>query len=260
MQHKKRLEGKIALITGAASGLGAAMAAMFVREGASVVMTDLNEKALRAAAQDQEQAVLRLRHDVTAEKDWQDVLRQTKNHFGGLHILVNNAGIVLMGSVEDISLEDWRRIHAVDLDSVFLGCKAALSLMAETTAKGEARGAILNISSVSGIIAGHNLAGYNSAKAAVRHLSKSIALHCARKGYRITCNSLHPAFISTPLIDGLGKSGDQAQVRDKLARQIPLGCLGDPDDVAHAAVYLCSDEAKFVTGAELLIDGGIAAM
>ncbi|MBW7837660.1 MAG: SDR family oxidoreductase [Sphingomonadales bacterium] len=260
MQSGNRLHGKIALITGAASGLGAAMAARFLQEGASVVLTDVNEGALQGAGLEGEGEILKLRHDVTSPQDWANVIGKTRDRLGGLHILVNNAGIVLMGSVEDISLDDWRRIHAVDLDSVFLGCKTSLPLMAATTAQAGSRGAILNISSVSAIIAGHNLAGYNSAKAAVRHLTKSVALHCARKGYRITCNSLHPAFISTPLIDGLGKSGDQAQVRDKLARQIPLGCLGDPDDVAHAAVYLCSDEAKFVTGAELLIDGGIAAM
>jgi NAD(P)-dependent dehydrogenase (short-subunit alcohol dehydrogenase family) len=135
-----------------------------------------------------------------------------------------------------------------------------LPLIAATTAREGARGSILNISSISGIIAAANLAGYNSSKAAVRHLTKSVALHCARQSYPVTCNSLHPTFIDTPLLDGLGGGGERAAMIGKLARQVPVGRVGEPDDVAWAAVYLCSDEAKFVTGAELAIDGGISAM
>jgi len=142
---------------------------------------------------------------------------------------------------------------------VFLGCKIALPLIARTTAAG-GRGAILNIASISAVIAAANMAAYNSAKAAVRHLSKSVALHCARAGYNVTCNTLMPTFIDTPLIDGLTGGRERTEMVAKLARQVPLGRIGEPDDVAYAAVYLCSDEAKFVTGAELCIDGGISAM
>jgi NAD(P)-dependent dehydrogenase (short-subunit alcohol dehydrogenase family) len=146
-------------------------------------------------------------------------------------------------------------VHAIDLDSVFLGSKHAIPLIAESGG-----GSIVNISSISGIIAGHNLAAYNSAKAAVRHLSKSIALHCARAGNGVRCNSVHPVFIDTPILDGIAAGGDRSLALQKLARQIPLGRIGRPADVAYAVLYLASDESAFVTGAEIRVDGGISAM
>ncbi len=255
-----RLSGKTALISGAASGLGLAMAKRFASEGAQVLLTDINGEGAAREAAAIGPAAAAFAHDVTSEAQWQAAVAEAARVFGGLHILVNNAGIGTPGSVESTSLEDWRRVHAIDLDGVFLGCKAALPLLHATTAREGARGSILNISSIAGVIASGQMAAYNSAKAGVRHLTKSVALHCARSGYAITCNSVHPAFIDTPILDnfqGVGATREQALA--KLGRQIPLGTVGEPDDVAHAAVYLCSDEAKFVTGAELFIDGGISA-
>lgn len=254
-----RLAGKIALVTGAGSGLGAAIAAMFVREGARVLLTDINGAAVAARAAALGATAAACRHDVTAPGDWEAAVAEAEARFGGLHILVNNAGIGIIATVEDTTLEDWRRVHAVDLDSVFLGCKIALPLIARTAAAG-GRGAILNVSSIAGVIAGANLAAYNSAKAGVRHLTKSVALHCAKAGYKVTCNSIHPTFIDTPILDEFGAAADRAATLARLGRQIPLGHVGEPDDVAYAAVYLCSDEAKFITGAELYIDGGMSAM
>lgn len=253
-----RLANKLALVTGAASGLGLAMSRRFVAEGARVLMTDIDQAALARAAADLGQP--HCAHDVTDEGAWQKAVAAAITEMGGLHILVNNAGIGTPGTPEDTSLADWRRVHAIDLDGVFLGCKHAIPAIRATTAADGGRGSILNISSIAGIIASGRMAAYNSAKAAVRHLTKSVALHCAGQGDRITCNSLHPAFIDTPILDnfaGLGVSREA--VTAKLGRQIPLGTVGEPDDVAFAAVYLCSDEAKFVTGAELYIDGGISA-
>ena len=254
-----RLAGKIALVTGAGSGIGAGIATMFVREGARVLLTDINAGAAVARAEALGKSAAAIGHDVTVPEDWTAAVAEAGSQFGGLNILVNCAGICIPGTVEETSLETWRKTHAVDLDSVFLGCKTALPLIARTTAAG-GRGAILNIASISAVIAAGNMAAYNSAKAAVRHLSKSVALHCARSGYNVTCNTLMPTFIDTPLIDGLTGGRDRDQMVAKLARQVPLGRIGEPEDVAYAALYLCSDEAKFVTGADLCIDGGISAI
>ena len=259
MKHH-RLEGKIALVTGGASGLGAAMARMFVREGARVLLTDIDSDGAARVADELGEAAAAHRHDVTSAADWSAAVEAAEARFGGLHILVNNAGIAIAGTVEETSLDDWRRVHAVDLDGVFLGCKLALPLIARTTTREGSRGSILNVSSIAGVIAAANMAAYNSAKAAVRHLTKSVALHCARAGYQVTCNSIHPTFIDTPIIGKLMASGDRDALIAKFARQVPLGRIGEPDDIAYAALYLCSDEAKFVTGAELFVDGGISAM
>ena len=255
-QH--RLAGKTALVTGAASGLGKAIAAHFVAQGARVLFTDRDGAAVAnvAAAHQSPSAQL----DVTQEEDWRAALEIARKELGGLHILVNNAGICELGTVEQTDLASWRRQHAVNVDGVFLGCHTALPLMAETTARTGSEGAILNISSIAAMVAAANMAAYNSSKAAVRHFSKSVAMHCARKGYAIRCNSLHPTFIDTPILDGMTKDQDRAGLIEKLARQIPIGRVGQPEDVALAAVYLCSDESRFVTGAELAIDGGLSAM
>ena len=264
-----RLAGKIALITGAAQGLGAAMAHKFAAEGARVVLTDINvagaaavAAAIGAAATiaDNGSAAASIGHDVTSPDDWDAAIAFAERHFGGLHILVNNAGIAAGSNVEATSFEDWRRVHSIDLDSVFLGCKLALPLMARTVKETGVRGSIVNISSIAGVIAGHNSAAYNSAKAGVRHLTKSVALHCAKQRYSITCNSIHPVFIDTPILDSLTGALGREEGLAKLGRQIPLGVVGEPDDVAWAAVYLASDEAKMVTGHGLYVDGGISAM
>lgn len=255
-----RLAGKRALITGAAQGLGAATAFAFAREGAQVLLTDVNAEGVAAVARDIEQLhgpqiASAARHDVTSESDWRDMISLADERLGGLSILVNNAGIVLTGSVEDLSLDQWRRGMAVNTDSVFLGCKYALPLM-----KDHQSGSIINISSISAMIASHNFANYNASKAAVWMLSKSIALHCAKRGWNIRCNSVHPTFIRTPILDDLVGDRDRSVVFDKLARQVPLGRLGEADEVAQAVVYLGSDESQFMTGAELKLDGGISAM
>ena len=259
-----RVEGKVALVTGAAQGLGEAAARLLVREGARVVISDINFSGATRVADalnaERPQCALAVPHDVTREDHWTAVLAETAQRLGSLHVLVNNAGIGLTKDLESVTLEEWRRVHAIDLDGVFLGCKLALPLMARSVKGSGLGGSIVNISSISGIIAGHNMAAYNSAKAAVRHLSKSVALHCAKRGYGIRCNSVHPVFIATPILDGLVKRLGREAAFAKLGRQVPLGHVGEPNDVAYAVLYLASDESKFVTGSELKIDGGISAM
>lgn len=250
-----RLDGKVALITGAASGIGRATAETLAREGAKVAVADINAEGGRQVAETIGEAAIFVALDVTREEQWVAALDRTLETFGRLDVLVNCAGVGLVKSVEDTTLEEWRFVHAVNLDGVFLGCKHGIRAM---KAGG---GSIINISSVSGIIGGHNLAAYNASKGGVRLLSKSVALHCARAGYNIRCNSVHPTFIETPILEPLLKSGpDPDKVRRKLERQVPLGRLGQPEEIAAGILYLASDESSFMTGTEFVMDGGITAM
>ena len=255
----KRLQNKIALITGAAQGIGLATAKLFAKNGAKVLLTDINEEEVLTQSEkmklDYPDQILAIKHDVTSADDWKTAVNYIDSEFGGINILVNNAGIMAVGTIEDETFEQWKHVHNIDLDSVFLGCKYTIPIM-----KKEKKGSIINVSSISGIIAGHNLAAYNSAKAGVRHLSKSVAVHCAREKNDIRCNSIHPVFIDTNLLEGLYKKLGKEKAIEKLSRQIPMGKIGEPNDVAFAILYLGSDESKFVTGTEIRIDGGISAL
>lgn len=255
-----RVSGKKALITGGAQGLGEATALMLAREGAKVTVTDINgdgaEKVAAAInAELGEGTAFAWQHDVTDAERWQTVLKEAHDAMGGLNILVNNAGIGSLGSVEDENYEMFRKVQEIDVDSIFHGCKYAIPLMRD-----HGLGSIINISSIAGIIASGNYIAYNTAKAAVRHMSKSIALHCAKTGGQIRCNSVHPVFINTPILDRTKEMFGEEEALSKLGRQIPLGKVGEPDDIAYAVLYLASDESKLVTGIELKVDGGISAM
>ena len=256
-----RVEGKMAFITGAAQGLGEAIAFMLAKEGSKVVLADINEdklldveKKINSQYPDKAHSV---KLDVTSEDEWKQTLGEAEKFMGGLNILVNNAGIGGGSTVEETDYEIFKQVMAVDTDSVFLGCKYASPIM-----KNYSPGSIINTSSISGLIAGHNMAAYNTAKAGVWMLTKSVALHCARSAYNIRCNSIHPTFIDTPILDAMVErsSSEKEQVMMKLARQVPLGKVGEPDDVAYTVLFLASDESKFITGAEIKIDGGISAM
>jgi NAD(P)-dependent dehydrogenase (short-subunit alcohol dehydrogenase family) len=253
------LHGKTALVTGGAQGMGAGIARGLAAEGCKVLVTDLN--AAGAAEVAGQINLLHgagmassLRHDVTSEADWIAAVAHARAQMGGLSVLVNNAGILTFGSVEDLSLEAWRRGMSVNVDSVFLGCKHALPLMRESQP-----GSIVNISSISALIASHNLANYNTSKAAVWMLTKSVALHCAKQGWDIRCNSIHPTFVRTPMLNDI-VAGDDAAAQAKLARQVPIGRIGEVEDVAAAVVYLASDASRMMTGSELKLDGGLSAM
>ena len=250
-----RLEGKTALVTGAASGIGLQTSIRLAEEGALVMMTDINHKEGLQQAEKLGANATFLKLDITEEEEWISALDETVKRFDRLDILVNSAGMVLIADVEQITLEDWRKVHAVNLDGTFLGCKHGVRVMKEFGA-----GSIINLSSVSGMIGGFNLAAYNSSKGAVRMLTKSVALHCARAGYGIRCNSIHPTFIETPMLESMIRdSPDPEKARQTLVRQVPLRRIGKPDDVANMIVYLASDESTFVTGTEMVIDGGVIA-
>ncbi len=249
-----RLAGKVAFITGAASGIGRATAHRFAAEGARVVLADRDAANGAAAAAELGAPHVFVALDVTNETAWAAAVEQTVARFARLDILVNGAGIGVMGDVESISLADWRLVNAVNSDACFLGCKAAIGAMKPTG------GSIINISSVAGLIADPDLPAYCASKGAVRLFTKSVALHCARKGYNIRCNSVHPSFIATPMVDAMiANAPDPDKMRKRLTQAAPLGRLGEAEDVAQLLVYLASDESKFVTGAEFVIDGGLTA-
>ncbi len=257
-----RVAGKLALVTGAAQGLGAAQARMLARHGARVLCTDINERGAEAtaAAIDAECGAgtgFAFPLDVTQPDQWVAAVEAARDRLGGLSILVNNAGVGVRGNIETCTYEEWKRGFAINVDSVFLGCQKALPLM-----KDHQPGSIVNISSIAGLIASDTMPGYNASKAAVWMLTKSVALYCAKRGWNIRCNSVHPTFVDTPILDGMvAASGkDKDVIMGKLARQIPLGRVGEPDDIANGVLYLASDESKFMTGAELKLDGGISAM
>ena len=257
-----RCEGKLALVTGAAQGLGRAHATRLAEEGARVLCTDINGAGAQETAaliNDRlgDGTAFGFQHDVTDPDQWEAAVDATRDLIGGLNVLVNNAGIGVGGNIETCKFDDWKRCFAINVDSIFHGCQKALPLMRE-----HAPGSIINISSIAGLIASDTMPAYNASKAAVWMLSKSIALHCAKKQMQIRCNSIHPTFVDTPILDGTARhSGLEKDVLlEKLARQIPLKFVGEPDDIANAVVYLASDESRFMTGAELKLDGGISAM
>ena len=257
-----RCAGKLALITGAAQGLGAAHARRLAEEGARVLCTDINANGAANTAEAINHALgmgtaYAIEHDVTNAHDWEKAVDAAREHLGGLNVLVNNAGIGVAGNIETCKFEDWKRCFAINVDSIFHGCQKALPLMRE-----HAPGSIINISSIAGLIASDTMPAYNSSKAAMWMLCKSIALHCAKNNMRIRCNSIHPTFVDTPILDGTAQHHnlDKAVLLEKLARQIPLKFVGEPDDIANAVVYLASEESRFMTGAEIKLDGGISAM
>jgi 3(or 17)beta-hydroxysteroid dehydrogenase len=238
-----RLKDKVVLVTGAAGAIGAAIAQAIDAEGGAAITSDLGGRgAVRHAL------------DVTAESDWMRVTSAIAEANGRLDGLVNAAGVVTIGTVEDTDFASWRRVMAINLDGTFLACKYALPLLKR------AGGSIVNISSVSGLVGGHNLAAYNASKGGVRLLSKSVALHGARLKPPVRCNSVHPAFIEGPMAEGMiAQFRDPARAREKLAASVPLGRFGAPAEVAELCVYLLSDESAFVTGAEFVLDGGLTA-
>ncbi|GGB47548.1 dehydrogenase [Tistrella bauzanensis] len=254
-----RLEGKVVLITGAAGGLGQAMAHLFAAEGATLVLTDLGQDrldALKAALSSSGyDRVLVMEQDVTDEALWEEVIDKTVAGLGRLDVLVNNAGIGYMADLEETSLAEWKRVHAINAEGPFLGTRKAIKVMKLTGG-----GSIVNISSIAGLIGAVNLAAYCSSKGAVRLFTKAAALHCARRGYNIRVNSVHPSFTETPMVrDMITSARNPDKMEAALATAAPMGRMGRPDEVAYAVLYLASDESSFVTGTELAVDGGNTA-
>lgn len=254
-----RCAGKKALITGAARGLGEATARMLAAHGARVYLTDIDGDTVAAVARAIKEehgsgTAFAAPHDVRNEAQWETVTADANAALGGLSVLVNNAGVGLAGTVETIDAAAWHGHMAINLDSVFFGCRHALRYLRDNQPA-----SIVNISSVAGIIADAQYAAYNTSKAAVRMLTKSVALDCAKQRVDVRCNSVHPAFVRTAIIDKYFEQFGEEEATRKLTRAIPLKRFGTPEDVAYAVLYLASDESRFVTASELLVDGGISA-
>jgi 3(or 17)beta-hydroxysteroid dehydrogenase len=262
-----RVQDRVAIVTGSAKGMGAAIMRILAREGAHVIGGDVDEKlgeevaaGIRAKGGD----ALFLRHDVSDEASWQRIVQLAEDRFGGLHILVNNAGVLPQQSaIDEMPLTQWRHTLSVDLDGVFLGCKHGVRAMKKGTAKGGPDCAIVNISSALGLVGASHCADYVAAKGGVRLLTKAVALECAEGKHRIRVNSIHPGAIDTPMIRGHVADGHRLgtsnEMIDLMIKTHPIGRLGEPSDIGNAVLFLASDEAGFITGSELAVDGGLTA-
>jgi NAD(P)-dependent dehydrogenase (short-subunit alcohol dehydrogenase family) len=254
-----RLQDKIALITGAGNGIGEATARRFAKEGAVVIVADINAASAQRVAADISAEGGRAdarEQDVSDEARWGELVAEIAGKYGRLDILVNNAGIAIPGTVEDTGLDDWRKTQAINGEGVFMGMRAAIAVMKEQG------GSIINISSIEGIVGEPNAAAYNFSKGGVRILTKSAALHCAAQGYPIRINSVHPGFILTAMVEeGISSLPEEQATAmfERVLGNIPLGAMGEPLDIANGCLFLASEESRYMTGSELVIDGGYTA-
>jgi 3(or 17)beta-hydroxysteroid dehydrogenase len=245
-----RVAGKVVLVTGGGSGLGAADCELLAREGAQVIVSDVRLEAAKAVADRIGAAAVAMALDVASEAAWVEVMAAIEAKFGRLDVLVNNAGVVVVADVEQTTLEQFRWVNAIMTDGVFLGCKYAIPLIH----KGGG-GSIINMSSTGALLGYPVFFAYSAAKGAVRSMTKSIAVMCQEKGYKIRCNSVHPGAIETPMVqEASGRAGQEQAVPEGV---LPAGAVGAPADVAAMVLYLASDESRFVTGAEFVIDNGL---
>jgi len=250
-----RVSGKIALVTGAASGLGKADAMRLAEEGATVILTDVNDAGEEVAREISEAtgSTTRFYHqDVSDEARWDEILATVKKEFGGLDILVNNAGIAIIATPETTTLEQFRLTNAIMNEGVFLGCKAAIPLM-----KNRSGSSIINMASTASHLGYPVYFAYSAAKGAVRSMTKALAVHCQNNGYNIRCNSIHAGAIDTPMVHSSFEQLGLGEVKpDRKDEAVPVG-IGQPEDVANLVLFLASDESRFINGAELMIDNGL---
>jgi NAD(P)-dependent dehydrogenase (short-subunit alcohol dehydrogenase family) len=257
----KDLEGRVALVTGGARGIGAACAQALAEAGAKVVVADIGDGSATASAA----GGAYVKHDVTSEESWVLAVAFAKETFGGLDILVNNAGIFFVKPIVATTLEEFRRMQQINVEGVFLGMKHAIPAIAERSKQWKGGGSIVNVSSVAGLVGAPMLVAYNASKGAVRLMTKSAALECAQAGFQIRVNSVHPGIIDTDMmgqmVDMVVAGGETREAaRQRYAERHPLRRLGEARDVANAVVFLSSDKSGFMTGSEVVVDGGMTAV
>lgn len=245
-----RVAGKVAIVTGGASGMGRADARLLAAEGAKVVIADLNEADGEALASEIGDAAVFMQLNVADEDNWKTVVAATVEKFGGLHILVNNAGILALGTILDTDLESWRKVNAVNSDGVFLGCKHAIPAMVESGG-----GSIINMSSVAAIHGQSFVAAYTASKGAVRALTKNVAMFCKEQKNNVRCNSIHPDGVATPMTVKVATGKENASDED-IKKMGELPNMAEPEDIANLVLFLASEESRFITGSEMLIDNG----
>ena len=265
------VKGKTILLTGAAKGIGACTARMLAEAGATLILTDIDFVAGESLANEikrNSNEVIFVRHDVSIEEDWLRVLELVSQRFDGLDVLINNAGIVLIKPIEATSLEEWREISRVNVDSVFLGMKHGVSIMKEKAGNSVDGGSIINLSSVAGMVGVPSALAYTMTKAAIRHMTKSAAIEFAELGYNIRVNSVHPGLIKTEMANQIYQNWAEAgalgthdvkETENAMVDMHPLGRHGQPEDIAKGILFLASDDSSYMTGSELVIDGGFIA-
>lgn len=264
-----KLDGRTAIVSGSARGIGAKTAKALAAEGANIVVTDRLEDVGRATVGEIEEAgaaALFVVHDVTSEESWAKVMGETVSRFGGLHILVNNAGVFLEKTIEEMTVEEWRWLSGVNLEGVFLGTKHAIQPMRESCPPGGPAGSIVNLSSIAGIVGSPWSSAYSMSKGGVRLFTKSAALEFAKLGYNIRVNSVHPGIINTDMMhevahkwQTMNQKNDFDAAWEALSQRQPIGRMGLPDEIAKGIVFLASDDSSLMNGAELVLDGGITA-
>jgi len=254
MEHSGRVSDKVVLVTGAGSGIGRATAALLAAEGATVIVSDINRAGGLETVQQIGGKARFEEHDTAQEADWKRIIDGILAREGKLNGLVNNAGIAgpFPATFETETVEQWQKILSINVQGVFLGCKYSVPALRQSGG-----GSIVNTSSLAAFLGTPDLSAYGASKGAVRQFTKTVAMDCARKGYKVRCNSVHPGIIMTPMGEGILPND---KVREKVRKRIPIGEFGAPEDIAYGILYLISDESRFVTGTELVIDGGMNAI
>jgi len=249
----ENFSGKVAIITGGASGIGRETAVQLAKAGCHIIVADINLDKATEVAEGLFTDSIAFKLDVSSEENWIDVMTCAKETFGGLDILINCAGIGFADDFEDMPLDHWNAMISVNLTGTFLGCQKAIKLMKESGKPA----VITNISSIAGLVGGEDIAGYSASKGGVTMLTKSVALYCAGKGYNIRCNSIHPTYVDTEMLDPIADAFDSRQVMlDGMATQVPIGRVAIPSDIASTILFLCSPDAGMITGHQMVIDGG----